>query len=69
MLGGIPLEFDYLAELSDFAKGNDCFIHTDGARLINAAISLDKPLDEICKYTDTVRDLFDPLSFSLPLDL
>ena len=56
MLGGIPLELDYLMELDNFAKENDAFIHTDGARLINAAISLDIPLDEICQYTDTVRD-------------
>ena len=56
MLGGIPLELDYLKELDNFAKENDAFIHTDGARLINAAISLNIPLDEICQYTDTVRD-------------
>ena len=56
MLGGIPLELDYLMELDNFAKENDAFIHTDGARLINAAISLNIPLDEICQYTDTVRD-------------
>ena len=56
MLGGIPLELEYLKELDNFAKENDAFIHTDGARLINAAISLNIPLDEICRYTDTVRD-------------
>ena len=56
MLGGIPLELDYLMELDNFAKENDAYIHTDGARLINAAISLNIPLDEICQYTDTVRD-------------
>ena len=54
MLGGIPLQLDYLKDLSHFAKENDAFIHTDGARLINAAISLNVPLDEICQYTDTV---------------
>ena len=54
MLGGIPLQLDYLKDLNHFAKENDAFIHTDGARLINAAISLNVPLDEICQYTDTV---------------
>ena len=56
MLGGIPLQLDYLRDLDHFAKENNAFIHTDGARLINAAISLNIPLDEICQYTDTVRD-------------
>ena len=67
MLGGIPLELEYLKELDNFAKENDAFIHTDGARLINAAISLNIPLDEICQYTDTVRDQRFGLSRIVPV--
>jgi len=39
MLGGLPLPVDYLAELKSFSASRDVKIHTDGARLINAAIA------------------------------
>ena len=70
MLGGIPLQIAYLDDIASFANEHGVLIHTDGARLINAAIAQglnysffnnlfsDIPINELCKHTDTVSICF-----------
>ena len=57
-LGGIPLEMGYLEELGNLKDNLGFGVHTDGARLINGAISLRKPLAELCQFSDTVSMCF-----------
>ncbi len=44
----------HLKEVYDIAKQNNLNIHLDGARIFNAAISLDVTAKEIADYADTV---------------
>ena len=41
-----------------FAKENNVCVHTDGARVMNAAVSLGVPVSEIMKYSDSVNMCF-----------
>jgi len=52
--GGAIVELDVLKKMRDFTKKNDLKFHLDGARIFNAAISLNVPVAEITNYADSV---------------
>ena len=51
---GVVLPLDYLQKVYKLAKEHDLNVHMDGARLFNAAVSLDVDVKEITQYTDSV---------------
>jgi threonine aldolase len=51
---GSPLAPAYLWSVYDLAKSRGIKVHTDGARIFNAAIALGVPVTELTRYTDTV---------------
>ena len=51
---GKVLPLDYLEKASDFATENRLPMHLDGARVFNAAVSLDVDVEKICSGFDTV---------------
>ena len=58
MLGGLVLDANYLSQLYKRAHKNNCQVHTDGARLINAAVAENKSLKDMCVNTDTLSLCF-----------
>ena len=52
--GGAPLTPEYMYEVQVIAKANGLKVHVDGARLFNAAVCLETPVDELVKDADTV---------------
>ena len=55
---GMPLSSDYVNSVAEVAKNNSILVHVDGARIFNAAVSLDTP---VAKLTDEI----DSVSFCL----
>ncbi|MCL4393593.1 MAG: low-specificity L-threonine aldolase [Chloroflexi bacterium] len=51
---GSPLGPEYLKAVYDIAQANGVAVHTDGARIFNAAIALGLPAVELTRYTDTI---------------
>ena len=51
---GFPLELDYINSVCNLAHENNVNLHMDGARLFNASIALDIPVDKIVKNVDSV---------------
>jgi threonine aldolase len=51
---GSPLEPAYLWSVQQIAQRHALKIHTDGARIFNAAIALGVPVSELTRYTDTI---------------
>ena len=51
---GSPLTPAYLWSVFELAKSRGIRVHTDGARLFNAAIALGVPVSELTRHTDTV---------------
>ncbi|MCK5811559.1 MAG: low-specificity L-threonine aldolase [Clostridiales bacterium] len=51
---GKVLPLSYMKDTYDLAKKYNIKVHLDGARLFNAAISLNVPVSDITKYTDSV---------------
>ena len=54
LANGTVVPLDILREAYEAAKANGLPVHTDGARLFNAATALDVPASEIAGYTDSV---------------
>ncbi len=52
--GGTVCSPDLLSDLNKFTKENALRFHMDGARIFNAAISLNKPINEFSKYVDSL---------------
>lgn len=52
--GGAPLSPAYLQSVYEIAQAHKIAVHTDGARIFNAAIALGVPVTELTRYTDTV---------------
>lgn len=52
--GGKVLDLDYLKAYSDLCLSRGLRRHLDGARVFNAAVTLDVPVSEICQHFDTV---------------
>ena len=51
--GGRVLPLAYLEQARDFSRERCLALHLDGARLANAAVRLDIPLDGITRYVDS----------------
>lgn len=51
---GAPLPVRYLKTIFQIAQEHSLKVHTDGARIFNAAVSLDIPVDQIAKFTDSI---------------
>ena len=51
---GSPLAPAYLWSVYDLAQAHKIKVHTDGARIFNAAIALGVPVSELTRYTDTI---------------
>ena len=51
---GRPLPLDYLRSAHDLARKHQLGMHLDGARLFNAAVAGQVPVDEITRHFDTV---------------
>ena len=54
----MPLSSDYVNSVAEVAKNDSILVHVDGARIFNAAVSLDTP---VAKLTDEI----DSVSFCL----
>ncbi len=52
--GGTPLTPDDMKSVADVAHAHDIPLHVDGARIFNAAVSLETPVAELVKDADTV---------------
>jgi threonine aldolase len=51
---GSPLTPDYHKAVYDWARARHLRVHTDGARIFNAAVALGVPASEFAQYTDTI---------------
>ena len=54
LLGGLVLDKDDIARIADVAHEHDLPLHIDGARLLNAAVSLKVPVSQLVESADTV---------------
>jgi threonine aldolase len=52
--GGIAIRPERLAEAASAAREMGLAVHLDGARLFNAAVALDRPVDEFTEHVDSV---------------
>ena len=51
---GSPLSSAYHKAVFDLAHARNIRVHTDGARIFNAAVALGVPVHELTQYTDTI---------------
>ena len=51
---GMPLSVDYTNSVTEIAKNNSLSVHVDGARIFNAAVSLDVSVKELTDNIDSV---------------
>ncbi len=51
---GLALPMDYLEQAHEFAKAHDLKLHLDGARIFNAAVKHQVPVDAISHHFDSV---------------
>lgn len=52
--GGYPIPVPYFAVIQTIARQHELAVHMDGARLFNAAVSLEIPAAEITRHVDSV---------------
>jgi threonine aldolase len=51
---GAPLSPAYMQSVCELAHARGIRVHTDGARIFNAAVALGVPASEFAQYTDTI---------------
>ncbi len=51
---GSPLAPAYLSSIAEIARAHELRVHTDGARIFNAAVALGVPVTELARHTDTI---------------
>ena len=51
---GAPLSIEYMNQVSQIAKDNNCKVHLDGARIFNAAVALDVDVQHLVSCVDSV---------------
>jgi len=51
---GMPLSSDYVGSVAELAKNNSIPVHVDGARIFNAAVSLNSTVAELTDEIDSV---------------
>ena len=54
MCFGSPIHIDYISSVSDIAKENNLKLHVDGARIFNAAVSLNIDVKDLVNNVDSV---------------
>ena len=54
MCSGSPIGDTYMNEVYKLAKNNNLNVHTDGARIFNAAVALEINIKELVQYTDSI---------------
>lgn len=54
LANGAPLPPSYLKEVRAIADEHGLRIHTDGARIFNAAVALDVPAADLARYSDSL---------------
>lgn len=54
-LNGAPLSVQYHEQVRDIADAHHLKIHTDGARIFNAAVALNVNVKEIARFSDSVQ--------------
>lgn len=54
MLGGAAIDAAYITSLGTLAQELKVGVHIDGARIFNASVSLDTPVDQLCQGADSV---------------
>ncbi len=52
--GGSVLSIEYMRSVKQLAEAHDLHVHTDGARVFNAAVALGVNVSEIAAHTDTM---------------
>ena len=52
--GGVPLSADYCDAVGEFARAHGLVLHLDGARIFNAAISLNVQASDLTRSVDSV---------------
>lgn len=52
--GGVVLPLDYLAKLHALTKSRHVPLHMDGARVFNAAVALNVPVEKIARHSDSI---------------
>ncbi len=52
--GGGIIRPEVIKDMKEFSHKNDLKLHLDGARIFNAAVGLNVPVNEITKYADSV---------------
>lgn len=53
-LGGAPLPKSYIDAVGELVHAHGLALHIDGARIFNAAVALDCPIDELVSAADSV---------------
>ena len=51
---GAPLSIEYMNQVSEIAKNNNCKIHLDGARIFNAAVALNIEVQNLVSCVDSI---------------
>ena len=54
MCFGAPISSTYMNDVYDLSNQNGLKVHTDGARIFNAAVTLDVNIKELTQYTDSI---------------
>ncbi|TAH50873.1 MAG: low-specificity L-threonine aldolase [Chloroflexota bacterium] len=54
-MNGAPLAIEYLEQVREIADAHKLKIHTDGARIFNAAVALNVNVKALARYSDTVQ--------------
>ena len=54
MCFGAPLGITYMNDVYDLSNKHGLKVHTDGARIFNAAVTLDVNIKELTQYTDSI---------------
>lgn len=52
--GGTVLPLDHMAAVHALGRRHGIPVHTDGARLFNAAVALGVPAERICRHSDSI---------------
>lgn len=54
-MNGAPLPVEYLKHVRDLADAHGLQVHTDGARIFNAAVALNVNVQALTQFSDTVQ--------------
>ncbi len=52
--GGVPLTIEYVQSVQSIARANNLWLHLDGARIFNAAINLNRGVNELVSPFDSI---------------